>query len=260
MDQELTRLQNEFARLLDAQEFSETDLDPAIAQRHIDLLTAMDEVETAALSVFDIHRREHIYVSPKYRTVFGWEWDPERPGDSVRNDDRLHPEDRLQLFRSGIYFMSFLLRISPERRRDGKMFADYRMLGPEDKYIRVLEQQSVLELDRRGNVWLALSVLNISPYADTETSFRCRMIDSKTGQLFEWPPREATADLLTMREKEILHLVSKGLVSREIADLLYISVNTVNTHRQRILKKLDVSNTAEAIRYALDIGLTWPEE
>jgi len=42
--------------------------------------------------------------------------------------------------------------------------------------------------------------------------------------------------------------------------VLYISVHTVNTHRQRIIRKLDVSNTSEAIRYALDLGILADEK
>jgi DNA-binding CsgD family transcriptional regulator len=61
--------------------------------------------------------------------------------------------------------------------------------------------------------------------------------------------------LLTAREKEILQLISKGLISKEIADKLYISVNTVNTHRQRILEKLQADNAIEAIKYASRTGI-----
>jgi DNA-binding CsgD family transcriptional regulator len=60
---------------------------------------------------------------------------------------------------------------------------------------------------------------------------------------------------LTKREKEILGLIASGLLSKEIADKLFISVNTVNTHRQRILEKLDAGNSMEAIKYASSLGI-----
>jgi DNA-binding CsgD family transcriptional regulator len=44
-------------------------------------------------------------------------------------------------------------------------------------------------------------------------------------------------------------------ISKQIADKLFLSVNTVNTHRQRIIEKLNVSNTAEAVQYAGRLGL-----
>ncbi len=45
------------------------------------------------------------------------------------------------------------------------------------------------------------------------------------------------------------------MLSKEIAAELHISVNTVNTHRQRILEKLGVGNSIEAVRYAHMLGL-----
>ena len=52
---------------------------------------------------------------------------------------------------------------------------------------------------------------------------------------------------LTKREKEILELISKGQTSDEIAVKLFISIATVNTHRQNLIKKFNVKNTASLI-------------
>lgn len=61
---------------------------------------------------------------------------------------------------------------------------------------------------------------------------------------------------LTEREREILKLVSEGLTNGEVADKLNISVRTVETHRANVMKKLDVKNHSEMIKYAIKIGLT----
>ncbi|WP_235782360.1 response regulator transcription factor [Phocaeicola paurosaccharolyticus] len=45
------------------------------------------------------------------------------------------------------------------------------------------------------------------------------------------------------------------MLSKEISEQLFISVHTVNTHRQRILEKLDVNNSMEAVKYASALGL-----
>jgi len=52
-----------------------------------------------------------------------------------------------------------------------------------------------------------------------------------------------------------LQLIAKGLISKQIADKLFISVNTVNTHRQRILEKLNADNSFKAIKYASKLGI-----
>ena len=56
---------------------------------------------------------------------------------------------------------------------------------------------------------------------------------------------------LTKREIEILKLITEGLANQSIADNLHISVRTVEAHKHNIMKKLDIFNTAELVKYAL---------
>lgn len=56
--------------------------------------------------------------------------------------------------------------------------------------------------------------------------------------------------ILSDREVEIVKMVAEGKITKEIADKLFISVRTVETHRSRIMKKLGASNASEMINYA----------
>ena len=60
---------------------------------------------------------------------------------------------------------------------------------------------------------------------------------------------------VTNREREVLKLVAEGRTSREIADLLCISVKTVLGHRTKIMEKLDIHNRTELVKYAIRKGL-----
>jgi len=62
-------------------------------------------------------------------------------------------------------------------------------------------------------------------------------------------------DQLTAREREILKLIAEGHSSREIGDMLFISLKTVLGHRSKIMEKLDLHNRAELIKYAVRKGL-----
>jgi two-component system, NarL family, response regulator NreC len=66
---------------------------------------------------------------------------------------------------------------------------------------------------------------------------------------------EDSYDLLSTREKEILRLLASGKTNREIAELLFISVATVETHRNNVFQKLHLHNLAELILYAVRKGL-----
>lgn len=64
-------------------------------------------------------------------------------------------------------------------------------------------------------------------------------------------PRKALPNELTKRESEVLALVASGKSNKEIAESLFISVKTVETHKTHILIKLGLNNNAELIRYAI---------
>lgn len=61
--------------------------------------------------------------------------------------------------------------------------------------------------------------------------------------------------LLTPRECEILQLIATGKTSKEIADMLCISKNTVDTHRNKMLQKLNMANSASLVQFAYSSGL-----
>jgi len=61
--------------------------------------------------------------------------------------------------------------------------------------------------------------------------------------------------ILTSREKEILMLISEGLTNKEIADQLYISPLTVDSHRKNLLAKFTVKNTAALVKLGIEHGL-----
>lgn len=60
---------------------------------------------------------------------------------------------------------------------------------------------------------------------------------------------------ITQREKDVLKLISEGYSNQQIAEKLYISLRTVETHRYNLLQKLDAKNTAGLVRIALSLDL-----
>jgi len=60
-----------------------------------------------------------------------------------------------------------------------------------------------------------------------------------------------TYDLLTDREKEVLHLLAEGRSNKEVASLLDVGVSTVETHRANLMQKLNLHSTAEIVLYAV---------
>lgn len=67
--------------------------------------------------------------------------------------------------------------------------------------------------------------------------------------------KQHSLPVLTRREKEVVRLIAEGLTNVQISRQLFISVETVDTHRKNLYTKLNINNTALLIRYAVENGL-----
>jgi len=61
-------------------------------------------------------------------------------------------------------------------------------------------------------------------------------------------------NILTNREREVLRLIAGGKSNKEVADMLYISVHTVERHRANLMEKLNFKKTADLVKYAIEKG------
>jgi len=69
------------------------------------------------------------------------------------------------------------------------------------------------------------------------------------------PAAAFNEEVLTNREIEILKLIAGGLTNQEIADKLFISARTVDTHRTNLMQKLNIHETAGLVKYAIEKGI-----
>jgi DNA-binding NarL/FixJ family response regulator len=79
-----------------------------------------------------------------------------------------------------------------------------------------------------------------------------------TDDIFQTLPKRHD-ETLTTREREILKLIAEGSSNKEIADMLFISIRTVENHRANIMRKLNIRNAANLIKYAIRKGYTSSE-
>jgi DNA-binding CsgD family transcriptional regulator len=239
--------------------FRKEELDYSILNQHISFLESMSILQNSVVSIFDLAEMEHVYLSPNFADLLGWDPGKILSPENEYINQRMHPDDLAHLNCVSWQFFEILLRVDPawrEQMKFIKLIMDYRTQGKDGNYVRVIEQHKLLELDRFGNIWLSMSVMDLSPDQDLASLCRYRLVNTQSGELYHFPSVDSLAkQKLSLREKEILQLLSKGLISRQIADKLFISVNTVNTHRQRIIEKLSVSNTVEAVQHAGRLGL-----
>lgn len=179
--------------------------------------------------------------------------------DSIWEEDiykRIHPEDLFQRNLLELEFFNFLKILEPEERLNYSTKCKIRTLNSKKEYQPILHRSFYLKNSSEGGLWLAVCLYNYSfEKSATVRGIDGKIFNTKTGETFYIDTYENCADLLTSREKEILLLISKGGISKEIANQLNISINTVNRHRQNILEKLNVNNSIEAVRTADALNL-----
>jgi DNA-binding NarL/FixJ family response regulator len=91
----------------------------------------------------------------------------------------------------------------------------------------------------------------LSPAVSTHLIDQYEELSSTKGR----PP-----ETLTPRQREILQLIAEGRTTKEIAAILNVSLNTVDTHRTQLMERLDIHEVAGLVRYAIRIGLISPEK
>jgi DNA-binding NarL/FixJ family response regulator len=67
--------------------------------------------------------------------------------------------------------------------------------------------------------------------------------------------REKLFSELSNREREVFQLIAEGRSTKEISEILFVSVSTVKTHRSHIMEKLQLDNLSQLIRFAIELGI-----
>ncbi len=91
------------------------------------------------------------------------------------------------------------------------------------------------------------------PFFSPSISKRLYHHQRKAKAMGELPKKEAPH--LTSREMEVLQLIAEGKANKETADELNISIKTVEKHRQKVMEKLNIHDTASLTRYAISAGI-----
>jgi DNA-binding CsgD family transcriptional regulator len=167
---------------------------------------------------------------------------------------RVHTEDLQKKYRLEFQFFQLLNTISVADRMNYEVITKLRIRNREGRYVLVKHRLIYISSSEDGSARLALCLYNlIYDHPEFEVP-QGVIVNIKSGEVIDYRQHPFN-DMLTLREKEILQLIKHGRRSKEIADKLSLSINTVNRHRQNIFQKLNVGSAMEACRVAETIGL-----
>jgi DNA-binding CsgD family transcriptional regulator len=226
------------------------------AEFHLPLLQQLDLVTQSSVALFDMSTLGYRFLTGRFKFLLGGQTGEARQEGIAFFARMMNPDDLELFFDTSLKSFRFLMEQPLQERKNYKCCQDFRMRRMDGTWIRMTQQNVILELSDDGKIWLVLIINDLSPLKDTSVPARRYMEYLPTGERVLFPPEEAAAESpITARELEVLGLISRGFHSRDIADYLGISISTVNNHRQHILTKLGAVNSSEALFYARDLNL-----
>lgn len=157
------------------------------------------------------------------------------------------PEEQEEKYRAELRFFHFLRQFPKPQRRNWHLASRIRMTATLD----ILHRMYYVYDDNTDAIEYAVCIYG----PDTSgLTYKSMAINSVTG---ETVPLTSKADfnILTRREIQVLTLIGKGMSSADISGQLSLSLHTVSRHRQKIISKLQVRSTLEALKVAKSMSL-----
>lgn len=224
------------------------ELDYSRVDEYVRTAEAFSRSSYQSVYIIDYYKQNFLYVSPNPMFLCGLS--PERVKELGYRFYLDHvPDDELTILltlnRAGF---SFFNDIPAPERKDWYISYDFHIINSGRK-ILINHKLTPLALTSDGRIWLALCVVSAATHTDAG---HIEMHRVGSSDFFEyntasckWHKREMPT--LTEGEKSVLALSIQGYTMAEIADRIFLALDTVKKYRQRIFEKLEVRNISEAI-------------
>ena len=169
---------------------------------------------------------------------------------------KIHPEDLIERHMLELRYFQFQKSMPEKERTKYKTCSHIRARNMQGEYLYITHRTFYLKSLPNGSIWLALCLYSPSAEQYLRQGIDGKIINNETGEVVPSERyQQYDKTLLSRRELEILTQVALGKGSKQIADELNIALYTVHRHRQNIITKMQVCNTAEAVKTALMMGL-----
>ncbi len=236
------------------QVFDDSNNQHELLNEYMQVANIYSKIENSIVVLSDLKENKSYIYYGRIAQQFGiLENDDSKEINSIWEDEifeKVHPDDLLGKHMLELKFFHFIKKLPAIERSNYHIISNMRMKNKSGKYVQIQHRMFYVCSSGNGNPWLSLCLYNYSYNSSVSEIYDGIIVNSATGDVIRSDDKQRYGDILSTREKEILSLIRKGKMSREIANSLSISKHTVDRHRQNILEKLRVNNAMEACRIA----------
>jgi len=209
-----------------------------------------EHLNVAAELIYIIdYQRNEIVFSKGFDAFLGF---PKPIKSLVELYKLVHPDDIDEVATLTAIALKTGSNVNDNNAKKTHFVLDYRLRKASGEYVRILRQSSIINAStERGmisTVSICTDISNLKMTGPVDFRFTgkgeenfYKMVEKEKAVI----SGQRGLAVLSIREQEILHLISQGFRSQDIAEKLHVSVHTVNTHRRNMLKKLEVKTMAE---------------
>jgi len=160
---------------------------------------------------------------------------------------KIHPDDRLKKYIHELRFYELMDSLNAESRADYSVLSKIRMKDKNNEYRLVKHRMFYIYSPNNGKLRFALCLYQMTLDQSRQPVSDFMIINTVKGEIIVKDKLDYQ-NILSGRELEVLKYIGEGYASKEIAEFLSISINTVSRHRQNILEKLKVKNSVQAFK------------
>ena len=165
---------------------------------------------------------------------------------------RIHPDDLESWLSALNMLMNFTINEIPEEDRKQMSYTwNYRFKNSKGAYVNIIQNTTPLDFDKEYKPIIGLAHYTVlDPNVKMDVCASAKYLNKNNEyetKFFNNFSQKLLTDGISNRERDIIRLLILNKTSKDIAKKLFISSNTVDTHRRNILKKLKISSTGELV-------------
>jgi len=224
-------------------------------EKHISKIIELDAFLPHSSTFFCLTNTQNLsfeYISKNMFPCLGL--DPSEMKEKGMRDfcSRIHPDDVEPWLKALNELMNFTVgEIPVEDRKRMSYTWNYRFKNAEGEYVNIIQNTTPLDFDIANKPIIGLAHYTIlNPQIKMDVCASAKYLNNKNEyetKYFNNFSQKLLTDGISVRERDIIRLLVLNNTSKEIAEKLSISSNTVDTHRRNIIKKLNISTTGELV-------------
>lgn len=226
-------------------------------EEHIQRVRELDHLLPYSSTFFCVTNTQDLrfeYISKNMHACLGLDANELKEKGMREFWSRMHPEDVELWLKAMNELMNFTLaEISVEERNQMSYTWNYRLKNADGQYVNIIQNTTPLDFDFNMK-----PIIGLAHYTVLHNDIKMRMPITATAKYlndahvyetryFNNFSEKLLSDGISNRERDVIRLLVLDYSSKDIAEKLNISHNTVDTHRRNILKKLKISSTGELV-------------